>query len=70
MSRPGPTNVCDACAAEWVAWLDYPNPYRSQFTLTDKPADMARINHQRWRETVTAQQRMIVKHCATRHAAA
>lgn len=61
-------HLCQPCADEYASWYHYRPHYRAEYTLTDNPHDLARINHDRWRETVNAQHRMIAVHCKENHA--
>ena len=63
------TRLCASCADEYAAWLHYRPRYQAQFTLTDKASDMSAINHERWRDTVNAQHRLIINHCEEMHRA-
>ena len=60
--------LCQSCADESASWLHFKPIYRAEFTLTDKPADLARINYERWRETVNTQRKIIAKYCKENHA--
>ncbi len=66
----GRAGVCDACAGEWEAWLHFRPVYVAQFTVTDKPADLARLNHDRWAQVVASQQNLIARICEGSHHAA
>ena len=56
---------CDRHRAEYQAWLTAPylHAERTEYTVTDKRADLTELNHERWKRRIQSQLRLITEAC-------
>ena len=59
---------CDRHRAEYQAWLTAPylHAERTEYTVTDKRADLTELNHERWKRRIQSQLRLITEACINR----
>lgn len=59
------TILCDKHRAEHAEWLTagYLPGERTEYTLTDKRADLTALNHERWKRRINTQLRIITEAC-------
>lgn len=61
--------LCPPCDAEAKTWLSAPplHSERREFSLAGKTPDLCQLNHDRYRNRVSAQLRPIRDHCRRHH---